>query len=127
MVSLQRPRRATSDAIDDSTAVSAIANRVARAGGSQPEPVQHRRHSMPAIAPYAKPFHTAATSSASRTRGMPGRAGVERHVAELPKVDEAMKAPAAEARAREAALESKIEAVRAEAAALRTMPWWQRH
>ena len=33
---------------------------------------------------------------------------------------------AAEARAREAALESRIEAVRVEAAALRNRPWWRR-
>ncbi len=33
---------------------------------------------------------------------------------------------AAEARARETALESRIEAVRAEAAALRDRPWWRR-
>ncbi len=46
MVSLQRPRRATSAAIVDRTAVSAIVNRAASCGGSQPEPVQRRRRSM---------------------------------------------------------------------------------
>ena len=60
-----------------------------------------------------------------RANGAEQVADVERHVAELRKVVEAMKAPAAEARAREAALESKIEAVRAEAASLRDRPWWR--
>ena len=46
MVSRQRPRRVTSVAITDRTAVSAIVNRAAKAGGSQPEPVQRRRRSM---------------------------------------------------------------------------------
>ena len=45
-VSLQRPRRATSAAIADKTAVSAIVKRAAICGGSQPEPVQRRRRSM---------------------------------------------------------------------------------
>ncbi len=46
MVSRQRPRRATSAAIADRTAVSAIVNRAAICGGSHPEPVQRRRRSM---------------------------------------------------------------------------------
>ena len=46
MVRRQRPRRATSEATTDRTAVSAIVNRAAICGGSQPEPVQRRRRSM---------------------------------------------------------------------------------
>ena len=46
MVSLQRPRRATSAAIVDRTAASAMVKRAASWGGSQPEPVQRRRRSM---------------------------------------------------------------------------------
>ena len=51
-----------------------------------------------------------------------GRAGGR---VDLRKVVEAMKASAAELRAREAALEAKIEAVQAEAMALRDRPWWR--
>lgn len=61
-----------------------------------------------------------------RVEGAENVASVEHDVAELRKVVEAMKAPAAEARAREVALESRIEAMRAEAAALRDRPWWRR-
>ena len=43
MVSLQRPGRATSAAIVDRTADSAILKRAASCGGSQSEPVQWRR------------------------------------------------------------------------------------
>ncbi len=46
MVSRHRPRRATSAAIVDRTAVSAMVNRHASCGGSHPEPVQRRRRSM---------------------------------------------------------------------------------
>ncbi len=110
MVSLHSPRRATSAAIVDRTAVSPMVKRAASCGGSHPEPVQRRRRSMWAgergreptgflgaagfggtilraaissasccascsdTAPQAKPFHTAAANSASRTRGVPGRA-----------------------------------------------------
>lgn len=105
-----RPRRATSAAIVDRTAASAIVNRQAICGGIHPEPVQRRRRSMASglrgreptrrlgsaglggtafraaissasrwassssSAPQAKPFHTAAASWASRSRGVPGRA-----------------------------------------------------
>lgn len=61
-----------------------------------------------------------------RSDGAEQVAGVERRVAELRQVVEAMKAPAAETRVREAALEARIDAVRAEATALRDRPWWRR-
>ena len=46
MVSLHRPRRATSAAIVDRTAVSAMVKRAASCGGSQPDDVQRRRRSI---------------------------------------------------------------------------------
>ena len=61
-----------------------------------------------------------------RVDGAEQVAGVERHVAELRKVLEAMGGPVAEAQARESALEARIEAVRAEATALRDRSWWRR-
>ena len=109
-VSRHRPRRATSAAIVDRTAASAMVKRAASCGGSQPDDVQRRRRSISAgdlgrdptrrlgsagfggtifraaissasrcasssdTAPQANPFHTAAANSASRPRGVPGRA-----------------------------------------------------
>ncbi len=61
-----------------------------------------------------------------RTESMTGVASVEQDVATLRRVVEAMKEPADAARAREIALEARIEAVRAEAATLRDRSWWRR-
>ena len=61
-----------------------------------------------------------------RSESANGIASVERDIATLRKVVEAMKEPADAARVREAALDARIEVVRAEAAALRDRSWWRR-